>query len=72
MSFRNRYLAQVTVVSGIYRKATYGQIQGDYERLKLCRLLYTYRHRYVASALGLRIFERLIFVAQSVCNLHPC
>jgi hypothetical protein len=57
VSLRNRYLAQVTVVSGVKSKATYGQIQGDYEQLKLCGQLYAY----VTSALGLKIFRPLDF-----------
>jgi hypothetical protein len=57
VSLRNRYLAQVTVANGIYIKATYGQIQGDYERLKLCLKLYAC----VTSSLRLRIFRLLQF-----------
>jgi hypothetical protein len=66
VSLRIRYLAQVTVVNGLYRKATYGQIQGDYERLELCRQLYAYVTRMSPPVWDLEYFDRSIFVAQSL------
>jgi hypothetical protein len=66
VSLRNRHLAQVTVVSDIYRKATHGQIQEDYERLELCRQLYAYVTSTSPPVWDLDYFDRLIFVAQSV------
>jgi hypothetical protein len=62
----NRYLAQVVAVNGMYRKATYGQIQGNNERLELCRQLYAYVISTSPPDLGLEYFDRLIFVAQGV------
>jgi hypothetical protein len=66
VSLRNRCLAQVTVVSGIYRKATDGKIQVDYGRLKLCRQLYAYVTATSLPLWDLENFDRWIFVAQSV------
>jgi hypothetical protein len=54
-------MAQVTVARGIYRKTTDGKIQVDYGRLKLCRQLYAY-----VTATSLQLWDRWIFVAQSV------
>jgi hypothetical protein len=44
-----RHQVKVIVVNGIYRRATYGQVQGDNEGLELCRQVYAY----VTSGLGL-------------------
>jgi hypothetical protein len=66
VSSRNRRLTQVTVVNGIYRKATYGEIQGDYEGLELCRQLYAYVTSTSPPVCDLGYFDRLIFVAQNV------
>jgi hypothetical protein len=59
VSLCNRHLAQETAVN---RKATYGQIQGAWERLKL------YRQCTPTSApvRDLEYFDRLIFVAQGL------
>jgi hypothetical protein len=66
LSLCNRYLAHVTVVNGIQRKATYGQIQGDYERLELCRQLYAY----VTSDSVLGLFRRLDFCGAECTSKH--
>jgi hypothetical protein len=64
VSSRDRHLAQVTVAKGIERKATYGQIQGHYERLELCRQLYAYINSTSPPIWDLEYFDRSIFVAQ--------
>jgi hypothetical protein len=73
MSLRNRHLAQVIVLNGIYRKATHGQMQGDYNDssyVASCTPTSSLRH------LRVGLFQQFDFYCTecNTCfkNLHLC
>jgi hypothetical protein len=54
-----------------FKKKTYGQIQGDYERLELCCHLCAYVTSASPPVWDLEYFDHMIFVAQCT-NVFTC